>query len=203
MPQISENLTNAIESDENYLRMLITIFLDDQTIRICGGDTSDLIFNNQTFYSVNVSRSDIRINGNGDIDDLTLTIEDTDSRIASYIALNGNKINNRRCLIQEVDIRYLINEADALTIFDGFMNNLKLTIGKYQVDVVRNLCTHKNYSPIMTYSPTCQWKKFKDEKCAYTGASNKCDRTLTTCKSLGNVLNFGGHPSIPSEMTIR
>lgn len=38
---------------------------------------------------------------------------------------------------------------------------------------------------------------FKGPQCDYGGAAVACDKTLTTCKSLGNEAKFGGIPTLP------
>jgi len=42
----------------------------------------------------------------------------------------------------------------------------------------------------------CRYKEFKGPLCGYAGSALSCDRTFSTCKSLGNVARFGGFPSI-------
>ena len=41
----------------------------------------------------------------------------------------------------------------------------------------------------------CRYKHFKtDPRCGYSGLTTTCDRTLTTCRALGNSTHFGGAP---------
>jgi phage-related protein len=205
---LSTNLQTSSEAEENNFRMLITIFLDDQTIYLCANDTGNITFpasGGNIYEAVNIDRSEVQttMSGQATEERVTLTLSDVDASIASYVAVYGNKVHNRRCLIQEIDIDYLDDPNDIVTIFDGVMDKLRFKIGTYQVDVVRQLGTYAQQIPFINYSPTCQWKKFKDEKCGYTGSGITCDRTLTQCQAYNNVLNFGGHPSIPDEMTIR
>lgn len=205
---LSDNLVAASQAEENNFRMLVTIYLDDQTIYLCANDTGNITFpadGGNVYEAVNIDRTEIQttMNGQATEERVTLTLSDIDANIASYVAVYGNKIHNRRCVIQEIDINFLENPNDIVTVFDGVMDKLRFKIGTYQVDIVRQLGTYAQETPYMTYSPMCQWKKFKDEKCGYTGSGTQCDRTLTQCQAYGNVLNFGGHPSIPDEMTIR
>ena len=206
--ELSDNLLNASQAEENQFRMLVTLFLDDQTIYLCANDTGNITFpadGGNVYEAVNVERGDIEttMTGQAAEERVTLTLSDINAEIAAYVAVYGNKIHNRRCLIQEVDLDYLDDENDVITVFDGVMDKLRFKIGTYQVDVIRQLGTYTSETPYLTYGPTCQWKKFKDAKCGYTGSGTSCDRTLTQCQAYGNELNFGGHPSIPDEMTIR
>lgn len=200
---ITENLLNESQAEETQFRMLVTIFLDDATFYLCANDTGNITFAGQEYESVEISRSEIQSSLDGTLEKVTIILSNADRLLASYIAINGNKINNRRCLIQEVSLQYLDNPADVIGIFDGVMNNLQMNIGTYTVDIERTLGTFQALAPIMTYSPLCQWKKFKDERCKYVGGEVSCDRTLSRCQALGNVLNYGGHPSIPDQMVIR
>lgn len=210
--ELSANLITASQAETNQFRMLVTIFLDGDpetnTIYLCANDTGNITFpasGGNVYEAVNITRTDIQttLTGQSSEERVTLTLSDVDATIAAYVAVNGNKFHNRRCLIQEVDLDYLTNPLDIITVFDGVMDKLRFTIGTYQVDVIRQLSTYAQVTPFMNYSPMCQWKKFKDTKCAYTGAGTTCDRTLTQCQAYGNSLNFGGHPSIPNEMVIR
>lgn len=204
---VSDNLLAASLASENQFRMLITIFLDDMTIFLCANDTGNIVFpstGGNTYEAVNISRSEIKtVTGTSSEERVTLTLSDPDTAVASYVAISGNKFHNKRCLIQEVSLDYLDDPADIITVFDGVMDNLKFTIGTYQIDVIRNIGSYTQTSPFMTYSPMCQWKKFKDSRCGYTGGGVTCDRTLTQCQAYGNEVNFGGHPSVPDQMVIR
>lgn len=197
---ISENLLNESQSEETQFRMLVTIFLDDMTFYLCANDTDNINFAGQEYQSVEITRSEIQTSLDGALEKVTLTLSNADLLIASYVAINGNKINNRRCLIQEVSINHLDNALDAIAIFDGVMNNLQMDISTYTVDVQRTLGSFQSLSPVMTFSPLCQYKKFKDERCRYNGPATDCDRTKERCNELGNGARYGGHISITEQM---
>jgi phage-related protein len=205
---LSTNLQTASEAEQNQFRMLVTIYLDDQTIFLCANDTGNIVFpasGGNTYDAVNIERTEIKTTliGQSAEERVTITLSDVDAAIASYVAIYGNTFHNRRCVIQEVDLDYLTNPEDVITIFDGVVDKLRFTVGTYQIDVVRQLNSYTQIIPYMTYAPMCQWKKFKDEKCGYVGAATTCDRTLAQCQGYENEENFGGHPSIPDQMVIR
>ncbi len=207
--QLSANLLTAAQAETSQFRMLVSIYLDEQTIYLCGNDTGNIIFpvdGGNLYEAVNIERSEIKTTlvGQSAEERCTLTLSDVNAAIAAYVATNGNKIHNRRCLIQEVSLDYLENSSDVITVFDGVMDKLRFSIGVYQVDVVRQLSNYTQIIPYMTYSPMCQWKKFGDSRCQYATPEGKtCDRTLTACQAYDNVTNFGGHPSIPDQMVVR
>ena len=41
----------------------------------------------------------------------------------------------------------------------------------------------------------CRWR-FKSTDCGYAGASTSCDKTLLTCRALGNSARYGGFPAV-------
>ncbi len=202
--ELSENLQFDIASDEIQMRMLVTIFLDDITFYLCANETGNITFAGQEYTAVNIKRASIPNSAQGNSSDerIQLTLADPSATVAQYVMANGNKLNNRKCLIQEVSLSHLDNPADIVTVFDGVMDHLRLGMGYYIVDVIRSIGTYNFKTPYMTYNPTCQWKKLGDIRCGYAGGETHCDRTVTRCKELNNIENFGGHPSIPAEMVI-
>ena len=88
-------------------------------------------------------------------------------------------------------------------ILTGKANELELTLDEAKIKIELNLGGYEQQAPRMTYGTNCQWMKFKDCRCGYTGNATICDFTLETCKRLGNVENFGGHPSVAAEAMIK
>lgn len=60
--------------------------------------------------------------------------------------------------------------------------------------------------PWRAISTRCTYRKFKGLQCGYAGAATGCDRSYTTCQSLGNQARFGGCRSLPeadpAEITV-
>jgi hypothetical protein len=94
-----------------------------------------------------------------------------------------------------VDIKYLFSGV----ISSGLINrqgdvciatySLSLPIDQNAITLPRRILTTK-----------CT-VLFKGAACQYSGSVETCDRTLVTCKTLGNQANYGGFPSIPTAKT--
>ena len=203
MVDMSDNLQTEISSETTALRMLVTIYLDDMTIKLVANTPNNIIFAGIEYTSAQIERSEIESNSDGSSETINLKLSNNNRTWAIYLAQNGNILGNRRCLVQEISESYLEDEDDVITIFDGVINNVSMTSNDFSIDVVRSLGTYEGQSPLMTYNSNCQWSKFKDVRCGYVGSETVCDRTLTRCKGLSNVLNYGGHPSIVEQMLLR
>ena len=42
----------------------------------------------------------------------------------------------------------------------------------------------------------CRYKKFKNDRCGYSGPATDCNRTLVRCRELNNSARFGGCPGV-------
>lgn len=45
----------------------------------------------------------------------------------------------------------------------------------------------------------CRYRIFKGSRCQYAGVETSCDRTLSTCRSYGNSIHFGGAPGVDQK----
>lgn len=202
---MSKGMATALESvaqgPEIQTRMLVTIYATDAlTFRFVANDNADLAFGGDVYTAASIKRGDIGTSVDGKKESVDLTLSNRWREWAAYLANNGNILNGRRCVIQEVFIDHL--EEGAIWQFEGVLNKLKMTISEFSCSVERDLIDFDHVSPIMTYDPACQYV-FKDFRCRYAGAAAACDHTFTRCKELGNITRFGGHPSIPRQMVIR
>lgn len=121
---------------------------------------------------------------------------------AIYYRENGSKLNNCKCLIEEVflDDDGSIIADSSVEVFRGVINTPQMTISEFKVDVVKTLGDFSAQSPGMTFSPNCQYLYFKDKRCQYTGTDSPCDKTWNTCRIKER---FGGHKAMPDNMVIR
>jgi phage-related protein len=202
---MSKDLTAAqlaeIAKAELKTRILVTLTLDDTSIRILENDTVQLLTIDGTEYIAGmVTRSDIETAMGGTLEKVTITISNVWQEISGIIANEGDTLTNRKCKVEEVifdgDTTTIID--DPILLFEGFINNIQLTAAAFSFDVERILGGYSNESPNTTYDVNCQWL-FKDVRCQYSGSESACDKTLSTCKI---VERFGGYPSIPKQMVI-
>lgn len=203
-----------------------------EVVRILENDTiGSFTHNGNVYFSAMVKRSKIESRMEGGPQKCGVTISNINraySQILVAEAEKGDSLTNSRCVIQEVifydneellllddsSVLHLENggsvyiEAfdsvldNAITIFDGYINNVQLTETEFTFDVERVLGGYSTQSPNTTYDVNCQWI-FKDKRCQYSGAEMFCDKTYSSCQARGNETRFGGYPSIPSELVIR
>lgn len=120
---------------------------------------------------------------------------------AAIFANLGNIMNNRRCSILEYFPDFPTEPP--IIVFDGVIDGVRMSASQFEWILKRSLVDFSIESPNMTYDVNCRWL-FKDFHCRYSGnLLTKCNKTITTCLSLGNILRYGGHPSVPREMVIK
>lgn len=179
-------------------RTLVTIELDDGPFRILANDTiANIVIDSNTYYTRMVQTSEIETSLDGTVDKMVVSTSDIDQEFSSLVANNGDILTNRECKVEEI-----IFDGDTTTIignpvlvFDGRINKIQLSAKTFVFTIERILNQYSSLSPNMVYDVNCQFK-FKSSRCAYSGSETKCDKTLTRCKALSNVTNFGGYPSI-------
>lgn len=199
---LSNNANEAASNQETNMRMLIDIHYETGVIfRLAAGGNNDLVVAGETYTAADLSRSDIQHNADSSLSSITITLSNRERLWAAMLAQIGNKFNNKRCVIKEVSEYYLDSESDIVTIFDGVINNLRMSSSTFVFDVERVIGSYMAEAPVMMYGTNCTWKQFKDSRCKYVGSETKCDRTFSRCQELGNENNFGGKPTLFKEVS--
>ena len=206
-----KNLTNeqieAVSKPEVKTRNLLYIKIDDdRSIRILENDTiTGLEINGEQYFAGMVKRGDLQTSDSNEIEKVEITISNIWQEISGIIANEGDILTNKDCVITEViyDVESNAFVGQPVLIFAGKINNLKLNVSTFVFDVERSMGGYSTSSPNATYDVNCQCRKFKDERCGYTGTETKCDKTLGSCIALGNYANFYGFPTIPQNMVVR
>ena len=132
-----------------------------------------------------------------------IKISNINQAYSTIIANQGDVLTNSTCVIEEVifdDENSIV--GDSINVFEGYVNNIKLTEMEFAFDVERILGGYSTQSPNTTYDVNCQWV-FKDARCQYSGVETTCDKTFTACQARSNETRFGGYPSIPQELVIK
>lgn len=200
-------LEEQITSAELIPRKLLTISIEGSgDIRVLENDTFEkLEYNGETYLCGPLKVSDVIKNDGGDFQYINIEISNASQAISGVIGNEGDVLTGAMCLLEEVflDEDKNILEQNSFPVFVGQANNLHITVDKLSLDIEAILGGYVNLSPNMTYGVMCQWRKFKDCRCAYSGAETSCDKSFARCKELGNTANFGGFPSIPREQVIK
>jgi hypothetical protein len=201
MPKdMSQTLFEAAGAEVVNSKMLVTLFLDSGTKYYVANSTREYVIDDHLYEAMQIKRGPITTSVDGKVEKIEVSFSNITRKWAIMMALNGNKFNNRVCLIEE----YFPDCPDEkpVLIFEGIMNAPKMSLIEFQIDVIKTVGDYDSQSPNITFGPNCQYR-FKDGRCRYTGSETKCDRTMARCIALGNVLNIGGHPSVPNEMIIK
>lgn len=178
-------------------RLLVTIELD-LPFRILENDSVGSIdIGGNTYHSKLIQTSAIQGSLDGNSEKMDIIISDISQDFAGLIADKGDVLTNTTCKVEQVIFSGDSNNSidNPILLFEGLINNLKLSQTYCAFTVERPLYSYSIVSPNMTYDVNCQFK-FKDGRCLYSGSETKCDKTLARCQALGNVTRFGGYPSV-------
>jgi hypothetical protein len=164
-----------------------------------------------TYIPADIDRGKIDTNIDGSLEKMPVKMSNRSQVWAGIVANLGNIFLSRPCNVLEYFPDYP-NEAPVL-IFSGAMNEIKMNATNFEWSVKRSVMDFNEQSPNMTYDVNCQYN-FEDSRCKYAGSptvpvsnysydATSCDGVMSTCKNYGNIINFGGHPSVPRQMVIR
>jgi phage-related protein len=127
-----------------------------------------------------------------------LTIGNTDKEIQYYLS-NYNGLKKCKCIIKII-WKEAINNPDCYIDFEYIIENSTSDLKYATLNLMSMLDENNIKTPKMVYSKyRCQHNFFKDSKCGYSGATEKCNRTKTDCELLGNIERFLAFPSIPEQ----
>lgn len=205
MQDLPNIIKTTITQEEIIKRKLLTIHLKNtDPIRILENDTFEKIdLAGKVYLAAPLKISEI--NRNDNMHTVTATLSNISGAISTLIGTHGDVITGAECVIEEVflDETGTILSDNAYPIFVGMANHLVLSSLEISLDIEAVLGSYIAQSPNMTYGTSCQWRKFKDVMCGYSGSESFCDKTLERCLELGNQKNFGGFPSLPREQVIK
>jgi hypothetical protein len=203
------NALSIIEGQYQSVGMNIVVENNYVVFRFVANDTDNLIipdtcidsnYANRIYFAADITRGSIDTSIDGQVEKCNVKISNKWQLWAAVFANCGNIMNNRPCVLLQYFLDYP-NEAP-IVLFSGVMNNIQMTASQFGWDIKRSVVDFNEDGPNYTYDVGCQWV-FKSFRCGYTGSETTCDRTLTRCLALQNVINFGGHPSVPREMVVK
>jgi hypothetical protein len=161
-------------------------------------DNADLTLGTKVYQSAEIIRGSLESSQDGKLETLNIQLSNRSQLWAATLVQVGRYMNNMPCKLLEYFPDY--PDEPPAYYFSGKINNMKMSISQFVFDVQRVLGDYESDAPYWTFDPNCQYK-FKKDRCRYSGPATRCDKTINTCESFGNILRFGGHPSIPKEMT--
>lgn len=199
--------TDPYAKDEIIPRVLFELVLSTGSIYILQNDTMELLtYGGQDYLGAPLDVESIKREDTTEVLKVGVTLSNVNQSISGIISTHGDVVTGAQVNLYGV---YLDTSTNAIIagldtiLLSGKANNLELTIDTAKINIELDLGGYEKSSPRMTYGTNCQWQKFKDVRCGYSGSASTCDFTLATCKRLGNIENFGGNPTVATESVIK
>ena len=174
---------------------LVTIALSGATVRLTDNN-ADIVFpssGGSTYTAWGMSFSSIRNNLTGEIDRVTIQLDNTSKAMSSYL-VNYN-FPGCTLTISRVFGDLLSSASYSMIVFSGIMGAPYANEQALIVTATSPLMRTEQQGGRL-YQNLCAWE-FKSTECAYAGGSSSCDKTAKQCQNYGNIANFGGFNYIP------
>lgn len=193
------NDLNKLSSNESLVVLLEVEIPSSDILRLARWN-NNITFNGNEYQKFWFDFNDITTN-KGEIPNFELKIDNTSRGVNSlmidydiYLKANGiegNKIFANVIVVNTVDLSDYVNKwRFELTSWDIDSNWASFKLGAENP-------FNKPYPLRQIYSDFCSWK-FKDSRCAYSGAETACDKTLKRCREIGNQVRYGGFYGVRS-----
>ena len=202
------NPLSEVEKDEIIPRKLLKIELTGGSILVLDNETLDtLTYNGDTYIGAPLSHGEITKDDNSAVNKLSVELSNVALQISGIIANRGDIINNAPALLTLVFLDLNTNsiiQGYQQVLYSGKCNNLELNYESAKMDIETQLGGYELLAPVMKYRNNCQWRKFKDCRCKYSGTEfTTCDRTWAQCQERNNTQNYGGFLSICEQTVIK
>jgi len=198
MPEISDIVFIAEKNKQtNQPVYLYDVHYTDSDVLYLTDADEDLVFEGRTYEHKPVEHVDISENIRSVSSKMTLRVGNADRSMQVYLE-NHDGLRGRKVVTRLV-WRNLLSDTDAVQRAVFFVDHARDydTFVEFELAPKFNLMGTK--LPGRFYGRDyCQWKRFKDADCRYAGDETECDRTLDRCEELGNTLQFGAFPSVPT-----
>lgn len=189
-------LKNTLHSDGAWLLLLeIQVAGLNDIIRVCR-NTNDITWNGYTWIAFPFELGDISEDSKGTLPSVELKVSNV-TRTLQYYVEQANGGVQSKVIIRVVHSKHLdltspeLEEMFSVTKVSVDAMWVVFTLGmNYPSGARRPLRRYlKNFCPF----------KYKGIECGATSSSYPaCDKTLTSCRTRGNAVRFGGEPGIPS-----
>lgn len=209
---IREDIGNYLNQEEINTKILVVIwdvpiYVDSisqdknlTTFRFIADESYENVeINGENYLATPITLGVREENSDNSIESIDLTFSNKWQEWAAILANNGDCFLGKFCSIYQWFPDY--PDEKPIEMYKGILNNIKMTPNEFKVTVVRVLGDYEQEAPLMTFQVNCQYV-FRGSKCLYTGPDVNCEKTLQDCKRKGNILNFGGFPSVPQEFLI-
>ena len=186
---------------------MLNVEIEGGSVHILDNETLEfLMYDNVEYIGASLSLGDMTRDDNSSVAKRSVALSNVDLSFSGIIGNRGDVITNAPAVISlvflDVNTNTLLSDYQRVE-WAGKCNNLKLNYEDVSFDIETPLGGYEIQAPVMKYRATCQVRRFKDCRCGYKGEEEKCDRTFTRCKELGNHANFRGFPTMYKEQVIK
>ena len=185
---------NKLASDGAWLILLqIDVEQLDETIRLVR-NTEDITWNGYTWQAFPFEFDEISENSKGEIPQVQIRVSNVRRQIEYYLEQADGGVGSV-VTIRVVHSKHLdLTEPEVSLEFEVTGTKATSTWATFTLGAISPYSRQIGQRALKSF---CR-HDFKDVRCKYSGAVTSCDHTLTTCRSLGNSVNFGGFPGVGS-----
>lgn len=199
-----QDLNNINSQNPVCVLLKIEIPGNTEPVFICNNNES-ITFDGNEYLPFGFSFEDLSSAGKGEVPQWSIQIDNTSRAIEQYMQLyneylknngvNGNAITCTCYCVSLFDLtEAILTEYFELSSFSSNSKYATFVLGAKSPFTFR-------YPRRRLIQSFCSWK-FKGVKCAYSGSSTSCDKSLANCVLLGNTSRFGGFPGMGKGIRI-
>lgn len=157
----------------------------------------DITWEGRLYTKEVISHTDLTINADGSVSDVTISVGNLDRKIQNYIEwyrLEGKKVTITRLLFDSAGVFVASRSVDmtikSITAKEDYAT-FSLSTG---VDVLG-----VGFPNTTIRANVCKWEFKGKTLCKYAGSDISCKKTWEDCLLKGNSRNFGGFPGVINE----
>lgn len=193
---------NKLNSDSAFLILLeITIPSVTEVIRIVNNN-EDITWNSNTWQRFPFDIDEISESSNAELSEIQIKVSNVNNVVGQYIRQYDTHVKNNGFEAITATI-YIVNTNDLDNPSPVYSTNVILSSSSINHMEVNFTLAARDLYRAMTptyrmYPNNCRFS-FKSTKCGYVGTATSCDKSLGTCKTLGNSNRYGGFPTIGNK----
>lgn len=199
---INNAIANYLAGEQVNSKLLVVIKLSETEIYrfIADDDVESVDINGETYMATPITIGTREENSDNSLENLDITLSNKRQVWAAIAANRGNAFLGKTCTLYQWFPEY--PDEPPVKMYTGILNEIKMTMNEFKATITRVLGDYEQQAPLMTFQVNCQYV-FKGDKCKYSGTKyTTCGKTVDECMARGNILRFGGFPSVPEEFLI-
>ena len=206
---------NKLASPNVWL-VLLKITMPDSTILRLAQNTELVIWpvtNGDTYVAFPFDLGDSGDSSKGEVPSVNLRVSNVTRILESYL-------EDQDGLVDSLVNIYVVNSLNIYTPSKGWGTHYDYPQVELEFKIITSSADRqwvnftlggpnvydKRFPKNKVYKNICRYRGalgtengFKGARCQYAGPSPVCDRSLITCRALGNSINFGGFPGVGTK----